>query len=56
MSIDPQPTFTLAPDEAADQYGVPVALDLDPQDLRFFYCWFDGGGYNARPTNMPPVL
>jgi len=45
-----------APDESADQYGVPVPLDLDPQDLRFFYCWFDGGGYHARPTSMPPML
>jgi heme exporter protein D len=55
VSVTPQPTFTLAPDEAADNHGVPVPLDLDPLDLRFVYCWFDGGGYHARPTHIPPM-
>jgi hypothetical protein len=56
VSISQQPFFALAPDEADDTHGIPAPLDLDPQDLRFFYCWKDGGGYHARPTNMPPML
>jgi hypothetical protein len=56
VSVSPQPTFTLAPDESDDKHGVPVPLDLEPLELRFFYCWFDGGGYHAWPSNIPPML
>jgi hypothetical protein len=55
VSVSQQPSFTLAPDEAADNHAVPVPPDLDPQDLRFFYSWFDGGGYHAWPSNIPPL-
>jgi hypothetical protein len=55
VSVSPQPSFTLAPDEGTDAHGVPVPLDLDPEGLRFWYCWFDGGGYHAQPSIMPPM-
>lgn len=56
VSIARQPAFALAPDQSDDTHGVPVPLDYEPSDLRFFYCWFDGNGYNARPTYLPPML
>jgi len=55
VSISQQPFFALAPDESDDTHGIPVPLDLDPLDLHFVYCWKDGGGYHAWPSNMPPM-
>ena len=55
VSVSPQPFFALAPDESDDAHGIPVPLDLDPLELHFVYCWKDGGGYHAWPSNMPPM-
>jgi hypothetical protein len=56
VSVSRQPAFALAPDESDDKHGVPVPLDFEPLNLRFWYCWIDGGGYHARPASMPPML
>ncbi len=54
MSISPQPTYTLAPEEADDTRGVPIPLELDLDDLRFTVAWNDGEDPHTWPTPFPP--
>jgi hypothetical protein len=55
VSITPQPTFDLAPDQADATRGVPVPLDLELGDLRFTVAWNDGEGPHTWVTHFPPI-
>ena len=56
VSVRPQPKFRLEPNASDDTRGVPVPLHYEPEDLRFWVTWFDGGGFHRWPTWMPPSL
>jgi hypothetical protein len=55
VSITPQPTFDLAPDQADTTRGIPVPPDLDLNDLRFTVAWNDGEGPHTWVTPLPPI-
>jgi hypothetical protein len=55
-SIIPQPAFDVKPDESVDNHAVVAPLDVQPEDVRFAYRWFDGAGHHKALSHIPPTL
>jgi len=55
VTLTPQPSFDLAPDQADSSRGVPVPLNLELDKLRFTVAWDDAEGPHEWETETSAV-